>query len=478
MSGGFYGADVAALRALAKSVADAAAVLRSSAGEMSHDLQSSPWRGPDAARFRSDWSTVHAARIRTVGEALDRASRVLSGNADEQERTSVDTGAAAGSSAPTTGAGSPTAGVGTATAVPPAGTDPAAVTAWWNTLTPAQQSALIAGQPGVIGNLDGVPSAARDEANRIFLTQEIARVEALPGLPDRNAAAERARTLDALRAVQQTLADKPGTHLLLLDARSGDQVHAAIAVGDVDAADHVAVYTQGMNSGTEVENGVSAPVNDAVALQREVDSQLYESGDPGSIAVVVWMGYDSPQNAQVVSPAYGIDGARDLASFADGLRSTNPDAHLTALGHSYGSFVTGTALRLTDSFDDAVVFGSPGISTGNLDDLHIGSGNLYVLEADGDAVADLGYFGPDPNHIPGVTDLSSDPHDDMVGSSGHMEYLVDRSTSQYNIAAVVSGHPDDVVQGDNSGFGDWLRGTQKYGIDLPRTILGGVLDAR
>jgi uncharacterized protein YukE len=463
---GIHGADVEQLRALAQRAAKAAGELRSAATTVATQVEQSPWRGPDASRFRSDWSSRHAPGLAGLAGALDEASRTLVAQAADQERTSTDDGGGTGgpgqSGGTDDGRGSVFAGAhasaATGSAGPPAGADPAEVTAWWNGLSESQRDALLAAQPGVIGNLDGIPAHVRDAANRAYLEQEIARVQASPGLPDRNAAAEKARTMNALLSIQATLDQTPGAHLLLLDTQTGSTVHTAIALGDVDAADHVAVFTQGMDSSTEKIGGVSNPVHEIAMLKTATDSLLYQRGDDSTTAMVVWMGYDAPQGLfQAALPGYGETGAPALASFADGIRSTNPDAHLTALGHSYGSYVTGASLKLTDSFDDAVVFGSPGVTAGSVDELRTGSGELYVLEAKDDPVADLGRFGPDPNLIGGVTDLSSEPHGEYVGSTGHSEYLKDQSTSQHNMAAVVSGHPEDAVRGPNVGAGDVVR---------------------
>ena len=54
-------------------------------------------------------------------------------------------------------------------AKPPAGASPEVVYAWWQGLTARQRQAIIAAAPGAIGNLDGIPAAARDEANRVSL---------------------------------------------------------------------------------------------------------------------------------------------------------------------------------------------------------------------------------------------------------------------------------------------------------------------
>lgn len=138
---------------------------------------------------------------------------------------------------------------------------------------------------------------------------------------------------------------------------------------------------------------------------------------------------------------------------------------MTALGHSYGSLTTGIALQQRTGVNDAVFFGSPGISdkpdlpvspvglSNELADLKLPGGHAYTLEADGDAVADVGNltgrFGSDPGSMPNMHHLStgnatSQDGAHLVESTGHGEYLKvlqdgTSSTSKYNISAVVSG---------------------------------------
>jgi hypothetical protein len=152
----------------------------------------------------------------------------------------------------------------------------------------------------------------------------------------------------------------------------------------------------------------------------------------------------------------GIDISRDSAAGV-------ADPHLTALRHSYGSTTTGFALQEARGVDDAVIFGSPGGSTSDLGQLNIDPGRVAVLEARGDVVADAGAFGTDPNHLPGVVELSTDRElapdgRQLEESSGHSEYLVPGTTSQYNVAATVAGLPDQRITGENEGLGDLIRG--------------------
>ncbi len=61
-------------------------------------------------------------------------------------------------------------------------------------------------------------------------------------------------------------------------------------------------------------------------------------------------------------------------------------------------------------------------------------------------MADLGWFGRDPSRLAGVDLLSTTAGplpDGRAGlaSSGHSQYLVPGTTSQWNVAAVVAGAP-------------------------------------
>ncbi|MFI6849442.1 hypothetical protein OG535_39190 [Kitasatospora sp. NBC_00085] len=55
--------------------------------------------------------------------------------------------------------------------IPAKGTDPASVKKWWDGLTETEQQKFIHDNPDQVGNLDGVPAAVRDQANRLNLTR-------------------------------------------------------------------------------------------------------------------------------------------------------------------------------------------------------------------------------------------------------------------------------------------------------------------
>ncbi len=111
---------------------------------------------------------------------------------------------------------------------------------------------------------------------------------------------------------------------------------------------------------------------------------------------------------------------------------------------------TGLALQENAGVDDAVFFGSPGLGTNNSDNLRV-TGQLYYIEAKNDFIGDLGVFGTDPSYFDHVRQASSEETTlpdgrHLVGIEGHSAYFTEKSTSQYNMACVVGGLPDHVVE--------------------------------
>ena len=51
------------------------------------------------------------------------------------------------------------------------------VARWWNDLNVFQRAAVLAVTPSAIGNLDGVPAWARDQANRQLLASDLERLD-------------------------------------------------------------------------------------------------------------------------------------------------------------------------------------------------------------------------------------------------------------------------------------------------------------
>lgn len=354
---------------------------------------------------------------------------------------------------------------------------PTVVADWWRRLGVLGQLAAAARDPGLVGNLDGVQGWGRDLANRTMLDRYLGQIRSTvpygedPGL--------NAEQIASLVAIRDDLA-KGNRQLLGLDLFSGERSHAIVAIGNVDTADHVGVFTPGLTS--NVPDSLNGYDTDMDHLRRTAQDLITKQGGTSTVATVTYLGYDAPQlnlslldlgafggqADSVLAPDLAIKGGDSLASFYQGLDASRPDGvHLTALGHSYGSTTTGYALQHSGTgVDDAVLFGSPGTGTGSRDALHVP--NLYLIENDNDPVADGGVFGGDPSFLGGVTDLQSHAasHDgtSYQGSTGHTSYLDEGTSSQHNLAAVVAGLDDEQIRGQDLDYGDALHAPGPSGL--------------
>ncbi|MFC8620327.1 alpha/beta hydrolase [Micromonospora purpureochromogenes] len=275
---------------------------------------------------------------------------------------------------------------------PPAEADPATVRAWWAGLTPAQRRWLVRHEPGRVGRLDGVPVAARDQANRLLLDdRREALLAARRELQSRPAPgpAERAglRRLDAGLAGVDGLAGRlataepPRSYLLGLDP-TGDG-RAIVALGNPDRADRVLTYVPGM----------TADLADAPAELGRVGRVLSRCAGlaPGrETAAVLWLDYDAPDFLpEAARSRQAGDAGPALHRFQEGLRETHegPPARQTVLGHSYGSLVVGAAARDHGLDADALVFvGSPGVGVDRAEALRLPPERVWASTAPDDVI--------------------------------------------------------------------------------------------
>lgn len=242
------------------------------------------------------------------------------------------------------------------------------------------------------------------------------------------------------------LAAGPQAHLLIYDPDAFDgQGRASIALGDVAAADHVAVLTPGIGNSPADMVG-SVPV--AAALQHEA-----ERAAPGeNTAVVLWFGYDIPlsgapndtgavrdvrDTARAVNSTSAVAGApwlvADTASIRSMMRSS---AGLTLIGHSMGSVVTAVAARSAVDVDAVVLIGSPGVGSSDAratDLIGVAPENVFVLSSDRDPVtSDLLDVG--------ATLLEATPIGDLAGrpDSG-TAFGTDPSAAEFGAQRLASG---------------------------------------
>ncbi|MFJ7997246.1 alpha/beta hydrolase [Streptomyces sp. NPDC096310] len=265
---------------------------------------------------------------------------------------------------------------------------PAERRAWWAGLTPEQREEYRAVYPDVIGNLDGIPAETRDMANRDNLQLLIGKLEG------QNSEAAQSQ-LAGLKSIDgQLRADpQPGVPPMYL-LGIGDQGNgrAIVSFGNPDTVKNVSAYVPGL--GTALDESFAK--ND---VQRARDTAVGAAAYDESSAAIVWLGYDAPQlpaeqladNAGVMFDRDARAGAQAYNKFMAGISATNQntDPHVTAIGHSYGSFTVGQAAQQSGGIpgaDDIVLLGSPGTGADSAKDLGVGKGHVYVGAADNDPV--------------------------------------------------------------------------------------------
>jgi Alpha/beta hydrolase len=289
---------------------------------------------------------------------------------------------------------------------------PHQVSAFFAGLTEGQQWRLAARDPGVVGNLEGVPYRLRYAANA-----GSARLRA-PGL------------------------------LLGYDPRGDGRVIEVF--GDLATARHIAVIVPGsgwdlakvMHTGAHSPEQRNAnPVLAALALRAEMSRLSPRDGT----AVVVWLGYDPPEgiDRQAARSERAIAGAPALTVFLNDLPRA---ARITLIGHSYGTVVCGHALRGGARADDVVALASPGMDAVSAGDLRTGA-RIWAARISDDPIGltphvRLGGFGHETDPITpgfGARILRTG------AAQGHGGYYSPGTESLANLARIALGRVAEVT---------------------------------
>ncbi len=388
--------------------------------------------------------------------------------------------------------------------MPGASAPPDQVQQWWNERSEAEKIWLIDNQGAALSVMHGLPAVVLNLVNRRELTDDASSVDSqvamleaqkmsllqILGVSDASdvydhpeifasnpgVAEELSGVLPALAAMKVRQANIHGvqkgakalamadgtaykTYLLDYDdLGSADDGEAVVAIGNPDEATDIAVLVPGTSSSTRTLSGY---VNAGGNLYVEMDQD-----DPDSTkSVIAYLGMDSPDTLpQAASPTYANDAAPELAADVAGytesnLATTGIDPHVTVIGHSYGSFVVGTALESGDLVADDVVFvGSPGVGADSIDDLHMDGEHVFVGLLPEDKIGLLNDFFDvnEGSYGFGSEDgalFGRNPAKESFGAvifdtdqdGGHGDYF-DYGTSQLdNIAAIATGQHDKVT---------------------------------
>ncbi|MFD6973260.1 alpha/beta hydrolase [Streptomyces sp. NPDC059949] len=270
----------------------------------------------------------------------------------------------------------------------PEGSSPADRNSWWSGLTDDQRAELLATYPDVIGSLDGVPSEVRDEANRDNLALLMGK---LSEQDDEKSQTQLAGMRSIDNQLRNPLPGDPPMYLLGIGDQGGGR--AIVAFGNPDTSRNVSAYVPGLGTALDAEfarNDVERARATAKGAQEHDKSS----------ASIVWLGYDAPQlpaekvldNTDVMFKEHAEKGAPAYNQFMSGISATNqnPDPHVTAIGHSYGSLTVGQAALQSGGIpgvDDIVLVGSPGTGAQHADQLGVGKEHVYVGASDHDPVS-------------------------------------------------------------------------------------------
>ncbi|WP_157489891.1 alpha/beta hydrolase [Frigoribacterium sp. Leaf44] len=330
--------------------------------------------------------------------------------------------------------------------------------AWWSDLGDDRRTVLAHAVPGVVGNLEGVPYSVRDTANRQFLRYATTAVAGRIGSD-----AERPDDLRRLAMLEQVRATLDGAthdvpfagtadrHLVALDTVLPGR--AAVTVGDLDTADDVSLLVPGMLF--TVSDQLVDWTNTAGALHDEQATwaTLLGRGGPGpvpTVAVVAWMGYQTPDLTNFYDLGLAQRGAAHLEGALAGLDAARADdePRVSVMAHSYGSTTATIALSSGRvAVDSLVLLGSPGSVVPDAGDLAVRGTDVYAAAGSFDPVAGSGFFGADPAtaafgavalHMGGGSDaVTGRP---LSGALGHNDYFRAGTESMRSLALIGLGH--------------------------------------
>lgn len=374
---------------------------------------------------------------------------------------------------------------------------PEEVSVWWALLSESEREALINKDPEKYGNLNGIDMASRAKANDLVLNGRIdAAGHRIPGTSllekaqkeydEAKAAYERDKDsfwgrqysddealeryrnaenkLNDLLAVKKALDDDPGISLITLEfGEGGENVRAALAIGDVDNAKHVTTLVPGMTTSCRR----STDLNLRYAHNMIEAAETAGGAEKGSVAAVAWLGYEAPPHPEeldfsVASTHKAEVGAQRLNGFLTGIHSWRSergmDVHQSAITHSYGSTTGGFAMRDIGEgvVDDFVYTGSPGSAVHSVGTLGVDPEHTWVsaipLHDDVQGMGPDWTFGRDPKELEGIGHLSGDAtggdgynSDPNAGTfANHSAYFYKAKEGQHNysledIGKVIAG---------------------------------------
>jgi Alpha/beta hydrolase len=288
------------------------------------------------------------------------------------------------------------------------------VNAWWKSLSRQDRDRLIAEHPPQLGNLNGIPADVRDQINTAVMHDDLNRIEDAASVPVDDVMKNPAlygfssddvvryrNAVQTRRGLEHDRGSDPGNPrpvmLWAYDPLAfNGQGRAAIAIGNPDYADNIAVVVPG--AGSSVAGGWLHGGHNAAINLYDQSLATYPDSDP---SVIAWMGYDAPDrysDPRIGAPWLAREGGARLAQDVDGLWATHSDPappHVSVIGHSYGATTVADAFAANGLHaNDAILLGSPGTDLAHsAADFRVDGGQVYVGAASTDPVSWIGVSG-------------------------------------------------------------------------------------
>ncbi|MFC9298760.1 alpha/beta hydrolase [Streptomyces sp. NPDC057011] len=291
---------------------------------------------------------------------------------------------------------------------------------WWNGLSEEQREAYVSMHPASIGALDGLPSAVRDDANRLVLAEQRAAkqveydawlkkepehfrpyISPVTGREVKGATVpteewkewnEKKKQLengykgmdDIQKRFDSYKSESSRPYLLGFDGSGMGR--AIVSIGNPDTADNVVTYVPGTFAELESIDG-------DITRAEKLQSRAEREDAAHSTASIVWLGYDAPQaiTTDATETKWADKAEEPLGNFIQGIEEANhreSGVNQTLLGHSYGSLVAGQTMRshVDLPVDNAIMVGSPGVGVDHAKDLNIPADRVFAATAKNDLI--------------------------------------------------------------------------------------------
>lgn len=330
---------------------------------------------------------------------------------------------------------------------------------------------IVATHPRLISNLDGAPPWARYAASDLLIAHRIGALneeaDVVRDVMDDDVGPFVSAGLTGhLEDVEAEAGElrlwlREDRQILLFDPDGDGRVVEVF--GDLNEASDIGVVVPGItNDRSNFSDGDGGFRADA----RHLHERSKELG-VGSVATIAWLGYNTPDHIGALVRTAANEGHDDLIDFVAGMDALDGSRHITVVGHSYGSLVTGVAAGEGLAANEVVFVGSPGTSLNHADDAKLKPGGVvWAGIAHGDPIgAGANPFGdltPWGRLMDGVEQLwewaDGEPaikelyhgvnpvHEDFGalefhtdGASGHSQYFEPDTVSLDNLLYIIAG---------------------------------------